>query len=294
MPKGILLLYGHITQPDHSLRTDQDCKIRLVLENTTRLLFLKASFRSYFMKHLQGKKKTVWKAFFFLQIPSSRKVFPQPCFVPVSPSIHAHLLSALSSFTTTNTLTLFILLGLHSRYLQAGTDWISFGLEFPFHWLHLCQHSRHRSSKELLLRVTEFPHASFLTFRRLPRTPRPPSPALPLSPVTSSRHGSPLASSFRSSSLYTRTSLDEGLKIRKGEMSTCPPGSVGGRERPSPQALRQRDRPGPWRGAATPLRGGRGRFSRPPPPAAPLSAAGRSSSSSICFAASSPPPAPCF
>lgn len=111
--------------------------------------------------------------FFFLQIPSSRKVFPQPCFVPVSPSIHAHLLSALSSFTTTNTLTLFILLGLHSYYLQAGTDRISFGLEFPFHRLHLCQHSRHRSSKEPLLRVTEFPHVSFLTFRRPPRTPCP-------------------------------------------------------------------------------------------------------------------------
>lgn len=75
--------------------------------------------------------------------------------------------------------------------------------------------------------------------------PLPASPAPPLLPVTHSRHGSPSASSFRSSSLYTRTSLDEGLEIRKGEMSTRPPGSVGGRERPSPQALRQRDRPGP-------------------------------------------------
>lgn len=37
------------------------------------------------MKHLRKKKDGLEGVFFFLQIPSSRKVFPQPCFVPVSP-----------------------------------------------------------------------------------------------------------------------------------------------------------------------------------------------------------------
>lgn len=63
-------------------------------------------------------------------------------------------MSALSSFTTMKVSTLFILLGTHSYYLQAGTEWILFGLEFPLHWLHLCQHSRHGNRKEPLLRVT--------------------------------------------------------------------------------------------------------------------------------------------
>lgn len=156
MLKGILFLIGYcITLLDSSFRTYQDCKIRLVLEDTNTLFTSVALVYKLFYETLgERREKDSFTVGYFLQIPSSSKGFPQPCFVQRKCAWTQRLMSALSSFTTMKVLTLFILLGSRSYYLQAGTDWISFGLEFPFHWLHLCQHSPHKNRKEPLLGVT--------------------------------------------------------------------------------------------------------------------------------------------
>lgn len=44
MLKGTLLLQSHITKPKHSLETDQDCKVGLVLENTNTLFYTPEEF----------------------------------------------------------------------------------------------------------------------------------------------------------------------------------------------------------------------------------------------------------
>lgn len=126
MLRGILLLISyHNTQLNSSFTTYQDCKIGLVLEDTNTHFISEDLIQKLFYKAPEGEERG--RQFhsllgFFLQIPSSRKGFPQPCFVQRKCAWTQRLMSALSSFTTIKVLTLFILLGSHSYYLQAGTD----------------------------------------------------------------------------------------------------------------------------------------------------------------------------
>lgn len=113
--KDILLLTA---SPNLSLH--QNCKIRFLLEGTNTLFIPEGMLFKLFYE-AQGETGSQFVVL-SPRIPSSRKSFPQPRFVQRKCARTQRLMSARSSFTTMKVLTLFILLGSHSYYLQTGTD----------------------------------------------------------------------------------------------------------------------------------------------------------------------------